>query len=146
MSNLTYFSFALEQGFAGNLAKAPEFKKTKNGQAYARVTLFCTTDSQEKQSNPMNSGELSLIAYARFYNENLFSEIESLNKGDFIRIQFSKLSFAKTIDKVSKLEESVVFVDARNFCFLSKAKINSIKPINYNRSTETKDMQSRKIA
>ena len=146
MSNLTYFSFGIEQGFAGNLAKSPEFKKTKNGQVYARVTLFCITDAQAKESDSKGLSEPSLVAYVRFYSEDLFSEIESLNKGDFVRVQFNKLSFAKTIDEVNKVEESVVFVDAKNFSFLSKAKTNGIKLIECNNSTNKEVRQARKSA
>ncbi len=116
MSHFTYYNFSKAQGFAGNLACKPQFRESKQGEMSARVTLFCAVSGDKRSPK-----ETPLVAYVHFDDEKIFSELKVLNKGDFIRINYEKLTIGMTTDDQSGKEQPVLFIDATDFAFMAKS-------------------------
>lgn len=102
------YQFNAEHGFSGNLAADPTFAKTKAGQEYALMTVYCnrqlTADEQNNKNNHRKEADtakrLALKAHVRVYAEDLLDLIEKdVKKGCLVNFWFDYVTFSSVIDE-----------------------------------------------
>ncbi len=119
MTTVSQFEFNNQYGITGNLACDPVFAQTKNGDAYAKLTIFCKAqvpegdiaDGGKGHSKPTQDGRFPLVAYIAVFDETLLDDVQTLGIGDFVNFTYDKVTIVLGEDEeTSELGVKASFV------------------------------------
>jgi single-stranded DNA-binding protein len=101
MSKLNYdasYTFYLKKGLSGNLGNKPELFKTKEGNPYAKVTMYCNFSENKNVILPKDEPR-SISFIVTFFGYIAEKVCDELNIGDFIAVYPSSIRITKAVDE-----------------------------------------------
>jgi len=103
MSNLNFnsnYTYYPSRGLVGNLGHKPELLETKDGQPYAKVTLYCNFANTNDVLPKNEPRSISFII--TFFGDVAEKVSNELNAGDFIAVHPNSIRITKAIDQDTK--------------------------------------------
>lgn len=115
MSKFTNFSLSVDKGFRGNIGSIADFTKS-NGDVIKRVMLYLVPNGEVNQDE-----QSSQIVNVDFPQE-AFEDLAQYSVGDYIRVYYSRIDFAKGISKKTGQEVLYITAKANGVNLLKKAE------------------------
>lgn len=106
--SLNFFShdYTIDKGLVGNVGYQPELLTAKDGTPYAKMTLYCQWENEQREKSDKQTSEDSSVSrqpnslriIVLFFGHIAKKAHEALNKGDFIAVYPSTLAIRQAVN------------------------------------------------
>jgi len=145
VKNFTNYNFSNKHGFSGNLAADPTFDETRDGEEYAKMTVYCSkqdnSDDDNKSKRRRGKSDtnkmLNLTVDVRFYDEELLDLVEGeLKKGYLVNFKYDNITFSLAEDEETGELKVKAFATANDFIVRHKPEDKEEKSSRRSRSND----------